>query len=49
VAKVSVELEGAGLLSEGDTVRFTASGGQRITGSTDAEVLIWEMHATIAR
>ncbi len=49
VAKGSVELEGAGLLSEGDTVRFTASGGQRITGSTDAEVLIWEMHATIAR
>ncbi len=50
-------LEGAGALAEGDAVRFTATGGQRVTRAvTDpadapdpgAEILVWEMHATIA-
>jgi redox-sensitive bicupin YhaK (pirin superfamily) len=47
VARGAVTLEGAGALGEGDTVRFTATGGQRITATEPAEVLAWEMHATI--
>ena len=45
VPRGSVELEGAGRLDTGDAVRFTATGGQRITAAEDAEVLVWEMHA----
>jgi redox-sensitive bicupin YhaK (pirin superfamily) len=41
----SVTLEGAGPLSAGDAVRFTATGGQRVTALEPAEVLVWEMHA----
>lgn len=41
-------LEGAGALHEGDAVRFTASGGQRVTASAPAEILVWEMHAGLA-
>ncbi|WNV84423.1 pirin family protein [Umezawaea sp. Da 62-37] len=48
VARGSVTLEGAGALAEGDAVRFTATGGQRVTATEPAEVLVWEMHATIA-
>jgi len=48
VARGEVELEGAGRLAEGDAVRFTGTGGQRVTASTPAEILVWEMHATIA-
>ncbi|MEO6090696.1 MAG: pirin family protein [Umezawaea sp.] len=48
VARGSVALEGAGALAEGDAVRFTATGGQRVTATEDAEVLVWEMHATLA-
>jgi redox-sensitive bicupin YhaK (pirin superfamily) len=40
-------LEGAGSLQEGDAVRFTAAGGQRVTADEPAEVLVWEMHATL--
>jgi redox-sensitive bicupin YhaK (pirin superfamily) len=57
VPKGSVDLEGvqgdgphgqgAGVLSSGDAVRFTAVGGNRITAVEDAEVLVWEMHATL--
>jgi redox-sensitive bicupin YhaK (pirin superfamily) len=47
VARGAVELEGAGQLSAGDAVRFTATGGQRVTAAEPAEVLVWEMHATI--
>jgi redox-sensitive bicupin YhaK (pirin superfamily) len=42
-----VELEGAGALAEGDAVRFTATGGQRVTATTPAELLVWEMHAAV--
>jgi hypothetical protein len=43
-----VTLEGAGPLHEGDAVRFTASGGQRVTATEPAEILVWEMHAGLA-
>jgi redox-sensitive bicupin YhaK (pirin superfamily) len=48
VTRGTVDLEGTGALSAGDAVRLTASGGQRITAATSAEVLVWEMHADIA-
>jgi len=41
-------LEGAGELVAGDAVRFTATGGQRVTATEAAEVLVWEMHATLS-
>lgn len=41
-----VDLEGAGPLAEGDAVRLTRAGGQRLTAATGAEVLVWEMHRT---
>ncbi|HLT17217.1 MAG TPA: pirin family protein [Acidimicrobiales bacterium] len=47
VAVGAVDLEGAGRLGEGDAVRLTGVGGQRITATEDAELLVWEMHATI--
>jgi redox-sensitive bicupin YhaK (pirin superfamily) len=43
-----VSLEGAGDLAPGDAVRFTGTGGQRVTASEPAEILVWEMHAAIA-
>jgi len=46
VARGDVTLEGAGPLTEGDAVRLTAVGGQSLTATSDAEVLVWEMHAT---
>lgn len=45
----SVEMEEAGALETGDAVRMTATGGQELTATEDAEVLVWEMHATIDR
>ena len=48
VARGTVDLEGAGTLAEGDAVRLTGVGGQRLTASEDAEVLVWEMHAEAA-
>lgn len=48
VPRGTVEFEGVGTLGAGDSVRLTGSGGRRITGSTDAEVLVWEMHASVA-
>jgi hypothetical protein len=48
VPRGSVTLEGAGELSAGDAVRFTATGGQRVTAVEPAEILVWEMHATLA-
>jgi redox-sensitive bicupin YhaK (pirin superfamily) len=47
VARGTVTLEGAGELREGDAVRFTATGGQRVIAAEPAEVLVWEMHSTI--
>ena len=48
VPRGTVDLEGAGVLHEGDAVRFTATGGQRVTAIEPAEVLVWEMHAGMA-
>ena len=45
VARGGVDVEGAGHLGTGDALRVTVAEGQRVTGSGDAEVLIWEMHA----
>jgi quercetin 2,3-dioxygenase len=48
VARGAVELEGAGPLGTGDTARITVGDGQRIVAGADgAEVLLWEMHATL--
>jgi quercetin 2,3-dioxygenase len=48
VAGGQVALEGAGALQEGDAVRFSASGGQRVTATEPSEILVWEMHAGLA-
>jgi len=48
VPRGAVTLEGAGPLGEGDAVRFTATGGQTVTATEPAEILVWEMHATVA-
>ncbi|CAN5252849.1 pirin-like bicupin family protein [soil metagenome] len=48
VPRGEVTLEGAGTLTAGDAVRFTATGGQRVTATESAEILIWEMHAGLA-
>jgi len=47
VARGTVELEGAGLLHEGDAARLTAAGERRMEAVEDAEVLAWEMYATL--
>jgi redox-sensitive bicupin YhaK (pirin superfamily) len=48
VPRGAVELEGAGRLNAGDAVRFTATGGQRVTAVEPAEILVWEMHAGVS-
>ncbi|MBZ5732977.1 pirin family protein [Nocardioides sp. TRM66260-LWL] len=48
VPRGAVTLEGAGPLATGDAVRFTATGGQRVTATEAAEILVWEMHAGVA-
>ncbi len=47
VPRGSVGLEGSGQLDAGDAVRFTATGGQRVTAVEPAEILVWEMHAGV--
>lgn len=48
VARGSVDLEAAGVLATGDAARITVSEGQRVTAvGGPAEVLVWEMHATV--
>ncbi len=47
VPRGRVTLEGAGPLAPGDAVRFTATGGQQVTAAEPAEILVWEMHATL--
>ncbi len=48
VARGRVDLEGADELTEGDAVRFTGTGGQRLAALEPSEILVWEMHAAIA-
>jgi hypothetical protein len=43
----TVTLEGTGTLTTGDAVRFTATGGQKVAATEPAEILVWEMHATV--
>ena len=48
VARGAAELEGAGPLGQGDAVRISGAGGQRLTAGPagdGAEVIVWEMHA----
>ena len=48
VPRGAVTLEGAGALATGDAVRFTATGGQKVTATEPTEILVWEMHAALA-
>ena len=48
VPRGTVDLEGAGTLAAGDAVRFTGVGGHRVTALEASEILVWEMHATVA-
>ncbi len=41
----AVDLEGSDRIDAGDAVRFTATGGQRVTAIEPSEILVWEMHA----
>jgi quercetin 2,3-dioxygenase len=47
VPRGRVSLEGAGALEAGDAVRFSATGGQKVTAVDAAEILVWQMHATL--
>jgi len=48
VPRGAVTLEGAGDLATGDAVRLTGVGSQRVTANELTEILVWEMHATLA-
>ena len=48
VAQGEAMLEGVGVLAEGDAVRISGGGGQKLSTATGAEVIVWEMHAAIA-
>ncbi len=43
----AVTLEGTGDLAHGDAVRCTGGGGERLTATAPAEVLIWAMDGTL--
>ncbi|WP_231921426.1 pirin family protein [Micromonospora auratinigra] len=47
VPRGAVAVEGTGALGAGDGARYTAVGGQRVTATEPAEILVWEMHATL--
>ncbi|MGM7643336.1 pirin family protein [Nocardia sp. JW2] len=49
IARGSVDYENHGALGQGDAVRLTATGGHRVTATTPAEVLVWEMDAAASR
>jgi hypothetical protein len=40
--------KGAGDLPDDDAARLTATGGRRVTATEPAEILVRDMHATIA-
>jgi redox-sensitive bicupin YhaK (pirin superfamily) len=47
VPRGTVTVEGTGQLDAGDAARYTAVGGQRVTAVEPAEILAWEMYATL--
>ncbi|ETW24847.1 pirin family protein [Mycobacterium gastri] len=47
VARGGVTLDGVGVLTQGDAVRCTDTGARRLTADGVAEVLVWEMHASL--
>jgi redox-sensitive bicupin YhaK (pirin superfamily) len=47
VARGRINAAGVGDLEEGDAVRFTDAVAPQVTASEPAELLIWEMHATL--
>lgn len=48
VAAGQVRFEGMGTLGQGDAVRLTSSGGQRVSASVASEITFWEMHDSFA-
>ncbi len=48
VARGEASMEGVGPLGEGDAVRVRGGGGQLVTTDSAAEIIVWEMHASIA-
>ncbi|TDZ78456.1 Quercetin 2,3-dioxygenase [Mycobacteroides salmoniphilum] len=47
IARGAVTLEEAGELAEGDAVRLNDTGAVRVTATTGAEILVWEMHTRL--
>jgi redox-sensitive bicupin YhaK (pirin superfamily) len=47
VATGAVRLEDAGELGAGDAARLWSSGARALMATADAEVLVWEMHASL--
>lgn len=48
VAGGAVELGGAGPLAVGDAARLTSTPARRVTATSPAELLVWEMHAALS-
>lgn len=48
VPRGALTVEALGAVHTGDAVRFTATDGQQVTATEPTEILLWEMHATIA-
>ena len=48
LARGRLDLEAEGQLEAGDAARLTAAGERRVTAVEPSEVLIWEMHASLA-
>lgn len=49
VADGQAAMEGVGVLEQGDAVRVSGGGGQQVSSDTGAEVIVWEMHATVSQ
>ena len=48
LAQGRMDLEAEGLIDAGDAARLTAAGERRLSAVEASEVLIWEMHASLA-
>jgi redox-sensitive bicupin YhaK (pirin superfamily) len=48
VTRGAVALEGAEDLQAGDAARLTRAGQRRLAATEDSEILVWEMHASLA-